>query len=113
MKLNLSTLQLGYNRGNLGWFLDSTRLETEDQRSDYASVSSLSLKMPQSEPTNRIYTCRTENLGNLLSANVEIIVQGNINLHRFPLLFSVYLECNNVASSIGYSSLVHLINLIH
>ena len=74
-------MQLGYDQRILGWFLDSTRLETEDQRKDFASVSSLSLEMPQSERTNRIYTCRTENLENNLWAKVEIIVQGNINLH--------------------------------
>ena len=85
-------MKLGYNQENLGWFLDSTRLETEDQRSEYAFVSSLSLEMPQSDPTNRIYTCRTEDLGNLLSAKVEIIVQGDIHLHKFSLLFVVYLE---------------------
>ena len=68
--------EIGYRHSKVGWFLDTTQLETKDQESAYASSSSFSFEAQEFQGTEKIYTCQTENLEETIWARVKIIVEG-------------------------------------
>ena len=73
----------GYKPSKTGWYVEGTRLKTENKVDNYASLSSLQLQNFKSEIEKLVYTCRTENFG--LWSKVEITVNGKSSWEWFYL----------------------------
>ena len=75
-----SVFEIDYRHNKVGWFLDTMQLETEDQESAYASLSSYSFEAQELQGTDKIYTCQTENFEEKFWTRVKIIVEGETEL---------------------------------